>query len=148
MYASNLQKRKLPFPFAGPLSKEVIKRFQIFLVLFAWFMATGAQWDLVQTFGWGQMFVGYSRSMPLLEAVKKTFDGEMCSVCKAVNEAKQQGNKTTVPCGKFDGKMILVFQPVPTVFQTVPDSDSWSHSDREPLSAQRSAPPTPPPRIA
>lgn len=111
-------------------------------------MATGAQWDLVQTFGWGRMIANYSQTMSLGEAVKKTFNGEMCSVCKVVNEAKQQESKTTVPGGKLDTKMILVFQPVPTVILTVPDSDSWSHSDREPLSAQRSAPPTPPPRLS
>ena len=124
------------------------RRLQIFVVLFAWFMATGAQWDLVQTFGWGRMIVDYSQTMSLGEAVKKTFSGEMCGVCKVVNEAKQQESKSTVPSGKLDTKMILVFQPVPTIFLTVPDSDSWSHSDREPISAQRSAPPTPPPRLS
>ena len=111
-------------------------------------MATGAQWDLLQTFGWGSMIANNSRSMPFLKAVEKTFDGEMCPVCKLVKAAKQQESRTTVPDGKLKSKMILVFQPVPMVILTMPDSDSWSHSDREPLSAQRLAPPTPPPRAS
>ena len=110
-------------------------------------MATGAQWDLVQVFGWGNMIVNHSRDMSLINAVKKTFDGEMCSVCRAVKAAKQQENHTTVPNGKFEGKMVLVYQPTAEVILTVPDSLAWVHRDREPLSLQRSAPPTPPPRV-
>jgi hypothetical protein len=67
------------------------RRFQISVVLLAWFMATGAQWDLVQTFAWGRMVATYSRTMPLVQAVRLTFTpGTMCSICKAVNEAKRQ----------------------------------------------------------
>jgi hypothetical protein len=125
----------------------VFKRFQLLLVLLAWLMATGAQWDLVQVFGWGRMIVNHSRDMNLINAVKKTFDGEMCSVCRAVTAAKQQENRTTVPNGKFEGKIVLVYQPTAEVILTVPDSVTWAHCEWEPLSALRSAPPTPPPRV-
>jgi len=110
-------------------------------------MATGAQWDLVQVFGWGSMIVNHSRDMSLLNAVTKTFDGEMCRVCRAVKAAKQQENRTTAPNGKFDGKIVLVYQPTAAVILATPDSEAWSHGDREPLSTLRSAPPTPPPRV-
>ena len=125
----------------------MLKRFQISIVLLAWFMATGAQWNLVQVFGWGNMIVNHSRDMTLVDAVKKTFDGEMCSVCLAVKTAEQQENRTTAPDKKFEGKIVLVYQPTAEVILTVPDSLAWSHGDREPLSALRSAPPTPPPRV-
>lgn len=127
--------------------QPVLKRSQIFVVLLAWVMATGAQWDLVQVFGWGRMIANHSRNMTLIDAVKKTFDGEMCNVCLAVKAAKQQESRTTVPSGKFEGKIILVYQPTTEVILTAPDSSGWPHGDREPLSALRSAPPTPPPRV-
>jgi hypothetical protein len=125
----------------------VLRRCQIIVFLLAWFMATGAQWDLVQVFGWGSMIVNHSRDMTLISAVKKTFDGEMCSVCRAVKAAKQQENRTTVPNGKFEGKIVLGYQPAAEIILTVPDSLAWTHGEREPLSALRSAPPTPPPRV-
>jgi len=71
----------------------------------------------------------------------------MCSVCRAVTAAKQQENRTTVPNGKFEGKIVLVYQPTAEVILTVPDSVTWAHCEWEPLSALRSAPPTPPPRV-
>ena len=125
----------------------MFKRSQISIILLAWFMATGAQWDLVQVFGWSSMIANHSRDMSLLNAVEKTFGGEMCSVCRAVRAAKQQDTPATVPKSKFDGKMLLVFQPAASIFLTVPDSEAWSQTAREPLSARRSAPPTPPPRV-
>lgn len=129
--------------------RRMKRRFQIAVVLFAWFMASGAQWDLVQTFAWGRMIATYSRSMPMLRAVKMTFaPGNMCAFCKAVNEAKRQENTPAVPGGKADTKLVLVFQPVPNVVLTTPARDGWSLSDRVPMSAPRSDPPTPPPRIA
>lgn len=125
------------------------RRFQIVVVLFAWFMASGAQWDLVQTFAWGRMVANYSRAMPLLRAVKLTFTpGNMCSICRAVSEAKQQENAPAVPSGKADTKLLLVFQPVQRLILTPPIQETWSLSDRYPESAQRSNPPTPPPRVA
>ena len=110
-------------------------------------MATGAQWDLVQVFGWGRMIANHSRDMSLLNAVEKTFGGEMCSICRAVRAAKQQETPATVPKSRFDGKVLLVFQPATAVFLTVPDTAAWSQTDHEPLSAGRPAPPTPPPRV-
>ena len=125
------------------------RRFQIIVVLLAWFMASGAQWDLVQTSAWGRMVATYSREMPLLRAVKLTFTpGNMCSICKAVNEAKQQESTPAVPGGKADTKLLLVFQPVQNVILAAPSQEAWSLSDRFPISAQRALPPTPPPRVA
>jgi hypothetical protein len=127
---------------------QVPKRLQIFVVLVAWFMATGAQWDLVQTFGWGRMIVNYSRSMQLSAAVKKTFGGEMCGICRAVNQAKQQEEKSNVPALTVKAKLVMICSPAPQFVLSAPDRAAWSPSDREPLSAGRPVPPTPPPRVA
>lgn len=109
-------------------------------------MATGSQWDLVQAYAWVRMTVDNSRTMSLTDAVKKTFDGEMCGVCKVVNSAKQQENNATVPGGKPNTKIVLFFQPTEGVRLNAPDLEAWSFSDRAFVSVARSAPPLPPPR--
>jgi len=112
-------------------------------------MATGAQWDLVQTFGWGRMIANYSKTMSLAEAVRLTFTPEnMCRVCEAVSDAKQQEHGTEVPGGSFKAKFVFVYQPAPVFFQPVSQPFSWSHDDPAPVSAQRPVPPTPPPQMA
>lgn len=122
------------------------KRLQITLVLFAWFLATGAQWDLVQVFGWGRMIATYSRTMPLGKAIERTFDGELCGVCRVVEGAKQQEKEAPVQNGKRDTKMIFVLPPVTDSIAPVARTAAWSPSDMRLPSALRSAPPTPPPR--
>lgn len=128
--------------------RAVQRRFAVILTLVAWLLATGAQWDLVQTYGWGRMLVNYSRTMSWTQAVEKTFSGEMCSVCRAVAAAKQQAqeNAPAVPGDKYVGKILLLCQPVPRFVFSSPEVRRWSLSDREAFGALRSAPPVPPPR--
>jgi len=125
----------------------VLKRFQITAVLFAWLLATGVQWDLLQVAGWARMFVSYTGTMSIAAAAKKTFGDEMCSVCKAVNEAKHR-EKSEIPAAGLKAKVILVFQPAPSYFLRAPEPEAWLPGDREPRSAPRPSPPTPPPRVA
>ena len=124
------------------------RRIQLVVVLLAWFMATGAQWDLVQTYGWGRMFAGYSRTMPWCDALQKTFSGEMCGVCRAVAAAKQHEheNAPALPGDKGFVKIALLCQPVPTIICSAPEIPRWSLSDVEAEGVLRSAPPVPPPR--
>ncbi len=116
------------------------------VVLAAWFLTTGAQWDLVQTFGWGRMIVEYNRTMPLTEAVKKAFGGEMCGVCEAVGDAKQQENEAAPALGKLDVKYVLILSPAAEVFAGTTAAATWPRGDRLGLSYDRLAPPLPPPR--
>lgn len=124
------------------------QRFAIFSLLIAWLLATGSQWDLVQTFAWGRMFLGYAKTMSLLDAAKETFDPEKpCALCCAVRKAKQQQNNSSLPPEtKLREKLLLVFQPSPSVVFLSLETNSWSLSDLLPLSAERAAPPNPPPR--
>lgn len=124
------------------------KRVQLIAILLAWFISTGAQWDVLQAFGWTRMILKYSRTMTLNEAVKKTFSGEMCGVCEVVSEAKQQDHQENLPNpGKIDAKILLVLQPVPEFVFSATEPDGWSLSDPLVFSTARAAPPLPPPRV-
>lgn len=118
------------------------------MVLTAWFIATGAQWDLVQTFGWVRMVANYSRTMPFAAAVQETFSGEMCGVCKAVQQAKQQETRSTLPGSEPRSKIFMTFQAVPGVVLAKPDTEDWPMRDDARARLDRSPPPTPPPRVA
>jgi hypothetical protein len=109
-------------------------------------MATGAQWDVVQTFGWTRMVINYSRTMDVFQAIHRTFSGEMCKICHAVNDAKQQEEHSAVPTRKLDAKAFCVFQPAAKFIFATTSLYRWPAGDLEPAAALRAAPPTPPPR--
>jgi hypothetical protein len=124
----------------------VPKRLHLIVVLVAWFLSTGAQWDLVQTFGWGRMIAEYNRTMPLTEAVKKAFDGELCGVCEAVDGAKQQEADAAPALGKLELKYVMTVSPATFFLGGVSLDADWPRGDRFGLSLDRPAPPLPPPR--
>jgi len=126
----------------------VPKRFPLLVVLCAWLLATGAQWDFVQTLGWGRMFARYAATMPVIEAAKKTFGGELCGVCRAVDDARQHERESGLPPDRLKAKLLLLCVPAPQFVFAAPEGASWSPSDRLPSSAEPAAPPTPPPRAA
>ena len=119
------------------------------MTLVAWLLATGSHWDLIQTFAWGSMIASYSETMPFSEAVKKTFSPEtMCRLCHAVADAKKSAaNNPAVPNEKVPGKILLVCTPAASALFAPPES-RWllAIRDSAPISAERSAPPLPPPR--
>jgi hypothetical protein len=132
------------------LAADMRRRLSLILTLTAWLLATGGQWDVVQAFGWGRMIVTYSQSMPLLRAVEQTFRGDtLCGVCVAVQSAKEQqppagAKAATTPAPEkiflANAARVRVFaSAVFTCTGTVPDLPA-------PTSAERSAPPGPPPR--
>ncbi|ATC64503.1 hypothetical protein CMV30_11375 [Nibricoccus aquaticus] len=124
------------------------RRFQIAVILFAWLLATGGQWHLIQSFAWGRMIAAYAKTMPLREAVRLTMTPDnMCGVCELVSAAQQQHGDTALPVGtSLDAKTLLAFQPAPTVILTAPPAPEWSLSDRETPASERAAPPLQPPR--
>ena len=125
------------------------QRGQISIVLFLCIIATGAQWDLLQAFAWGRMMANHSRTMPLAKAVTKTFDGEMCPICRMVANAKQQErSRSAVPEVKIGSKILLFFQAAPKVIVEAPRSVAWCPSEAPVMTVDRPAPPLPPPRAA
>jgi len=94
------------------------------------------------------MVADHSSTMALPEAVTKTFDGEMCPICRMVAKARQQQQShsaATKPA--VVGKVLLIFQAVPPVFVAEPGSVAWHPSESRPMAELRSAPPLPPPKI-
>ena len=126
------------------------RRLSLISLLCAWLLATGSQWDLVQTFAWGKMIVTYAETMPLTDAVRLTFTPDnMCGVCEAVSEAKQQQADDTLP-GEPSGKLVkipLVFQASSDFVASAPAVLGLSPAALlEMQGVARAAPPVPPPR--
>ncbi|CAM2987679.1 hypothetical protein [Rariglobus hedericola] len=123
------------------------RKLSLITMLTAWLLATGSHWDLVQTFAWGRMIANYSQSMSLAQAVKLTFTPDnLCGVCESVSEAKQHQDSALPSDAKSTGKILMVFQPQPVFFATLPVIGKWTPSVTSPVMRDRSPPPVPPPR--
>ena len=124
-------------------------KLSLILTLFAWLLATGSHWDMVQTFAWGRMIADYCGEMSLSAAVKKTFSADtMCPLCHAVSDAKKSadGDGTTLDT-KSLGKIVLVCPPVgPIVIADSGTVGSRSAVRLTSFSRDRAKPPSPPPR--
>jgi len=117
------------------------------VLLSAWLLATGVHWDAIQVFGWSRMIVTNAASMPLLTAVRQTFDPqEMCGVCHAVQDAKREQRDAASPAAHVEGKAPVVIQPVAVVIVAAPSSQPWVMSESGMPAVERDAPPVPPPR--
>jgi hypothetical protein len=123
-------------------------RFQIGIVLFAWFIATGAQWDLVQTFAWGRMIAGYSRTMSIADSIRLTFKPDnLCSLCRIVKTAKQQqSGESGAPGSAAVTKAPLIFQSATPVVIAAPACAPWWNANPVAPGIGRTPPPNPPPR--
>jgi len=93
------------------------------------------------------MLAGHSRTMPLAKAVTKTFDGEMCQICRMVADAKnQERSRPGVVEVRIDNKVLLFFQAVPRVTIEMPRPATLGPDPAPMLTAGRPAPALPPPR--
>lgn len=125
------------------------RKVSLIMTLAAWLLATGSHWDLVQTFAWGRMIAAYSESMPLTEAIRRTFTAEnLCGVCEIVQQARQDQDPATPPAGKLNLKVQLAFPAVPVVVVSAPESNPWHQAAPVALGILPPPPPTPPPRAA
>jgi hypothetical protein len=132
-----------------------MRRLPAILVLCAWLLASGAQWDLLQGFAWGRMIASYSRTMPLAEAVRLTFTpSNLCNVCAFVAEAKTRANtdgRASDPAPVEAGakaKPPLAAPPEHVfVFSSAP-APEWPAEQLWPHACARPAPPSEPPRAA
>ena len=130
------------------------RRFPI-VVLLAWLLASGAQWDVLQGLAWGRMIANYSRTMPLGEAVRLTFTPDnLCGVCAFVAEARTRSsadqNAADQAPAEAASKAKAPLASAPErlfVFQVLPAPD-WPRENFLPDACARPAPPTEPPRAA
>lgn len=151
----NLPARPHPEPAKGiafekslPKRAEVGKRVQISCMLALCILGCGAQWDLLQLFAWGRMFAEHAQSMSVTAAVRKTFDGEMCPLCRFVASAKQQQARTPAPAVKGDTKLQLFFHAPAVVVVEKPVCLGWREAGSAAWISADLAPPVPPPRQA
>ena len=124
------------------------RRLSLLTLLTAWLLATGSQWDMVQTLGWGRMIVRYSQTMTLAQAVRLTFTPDnLCGICESVSQAKQQ--QAALPLAPdSQGKLMVVFQPATSVYAPLPLTGQLAPGEPSPLGQGRAQPPVPPPRAA
>ncbi len=125
------------------------RRLSLSLTLVAWLLATGSHWDLLQTYAWGRMFVGYARAMSLTTAAEETFSGQMCDLCKAVQKGKQEQRspealataKVRLPEAAPPAASGSVVSPARLIVGLIP-------AETQLAGRGRMAPPLPPPRAA
>lgn len=123
------------------------RRGSLIVLLFAWLLATGSHWDLVQTFAWGRMIANYSATMSVVAAVRLTFTPEtMCGVCQTVSEAKQQRDSDSTLPADGKGKILLVFQPDEAFVAAISSGAFRAPGNFFARLRDRSPPPVPPPR--
>ena len=124
------------------------QKFSLLMTLTAWLLATGSQWDLVQTYAWSRMIAGYAQRMSLEQAVEKTFaPGTMCRLCHAVAAAKQSEPDTPAVPASAPAKILLVFSPCPQPFAERVRTEEAEVSLACPwIGRDRPEPATPPPR--
>jgi hypothetical protein len=145
------KRNSLADPLRVDFSERVRRRVSLILALFAWLLATGSHLDVVQTVGWARMFASYAKTMSLTEAARMTFVSDnFCDVCTFVQTSKQarEGHAAPVPAGTSSTKVILAFQPSPVFVLSAPPAAPWLVEDQTADGVSRSAPPTPPPRVA
>lgn len=126
-------------------------RFAHLVALFAWLLATGSHWDLVQGYGWIRMIATYSQTMPLAEAVRLTFTPDnMCGVCETVAAAKQAAEQSGLPASLPSGaqKIFLALAAGEDVVFAALPAPHWPAEDMLPDACARPAPPVEPPRAA
>lgn len=133
-----------------------MRRFSTVVVLFAWLLASGAQWDVLQGFAWGRMIATYSRTMPLDEAVRLTFTPDnLCEVCEFVADSRTRATDTTAngEAPAAGDSLAKAKHPLATppayvfVFASLPEPE-WPREVFSVDDHARSAPPTEPPRAA
>ena len=125
------------------------RRFQIILVLVAWLLASGGQWQLIQSFAWGRMIATYAETMPLSEAIRLTFTPDnLCGICELVMAAQQQDTSDApLPAGaSLDAKNLFLTLPSPSFILDAPGTARWALHDLMTPDSARRAPPLPPPR--
>ncbi len=132
------------------------RRFPAIFVLCAWLLASGAQWDLLQSFAWGRMIATYSQTMPMADAIRLTFTADnLCGVCEFVADARTRDSSeageldrapAADPVAKAKGPLALPPEHF-LIFASAP-APQWPAEHLLADACARPAPPTEPPRAA
>lgn len=130
------------------------RKLALIFTLTAWLLATGTQWDAIQTIAWARMFIENVQSMPVDEALTRTFSPEgRCFLCNAVSAAKNEPDEHGSPIPEFPtkpaAKVLLAFEAIPQWVDSlrIDSRPAWMSRDHLLVSIARAAPPLPPPRV-
>ncbi|HEY0862527.1 MAG TPA: hypothetical protein VGD97_00345 [Lacunisphaera sp.] len=125
------------------------RRISIVALCLAWLCANGAIWNAVQVVAWAKMFHGYSRVMPVAQALKLTFNGEapcdLCHIAETGKEAAREQLPREEALGATD-KFVLSFQATAPVVLNAPDF-AWPGLVHEAGRLRTESVPVPPPRV-
>jgi hypothetical protein len=126
------------------------RNFSIGCLLFAWFCANGALWNVVQVVAWVKMFHDYSETMPASEALQNTFDGskpcKLCSMAKAAEDTAHKQLPRDAALGHGSEKLLLVYECAPVVVVRAPDF-AWPDVTDDAGLIRVDSVPVPPPRV-
>ncbi len=119
---------------------------KLLVVLFL-IVSVGGHWALLQSFAWVTMFIDYSRTAPIAEAVSKTFNGENpCGLCKMVKKGKASEEKQEAIKVKTKVDFWIAANEAQLLPSALAERASTVHRDS--LSSRADSPPIPPPRRA
>ena len=123
---------------------ELKLRFHNIVLAAVLIFSIGGHWAILQSGAWVGMFISFSQTGSVTEAVVKTFDGNHpCKVCHLVSEGKRAEKKDEHQLNK--GKIDLFFLKNDALFLTRTFFD-FSAETRFPFSSFTASPPTPPPK--
>ena len=118
------------------------------LIAMALFSLSGGHWVVLQSVAWGSMIQEYSVQNSFQSAIKKTFDGKhRCSLCKGIEQAKQQEKKNTFVNEAFKKKEGILEQPF-SFLTLFPNSFHFSRTRKSFYGGPIMRPLLQPPRIA
>lgn len=123
---------------------NVFARLGHVLLIVALLAATGTHWAVLQSVAWTTMLVDNLRTVPLREAVERTFDGKHpCKLCHGISKGKAAEKNTEFPTWakklEFVAQRPIFVFSAPTHYRLVPEFFSAA-TDRP------HRPPIPPPR--
>ena len=113
----------------------------------AWFCATGAGLDLVQTYAWARMFEGFARETTLGEAAAETFDSShMCPICRAVQREKEAAARQRSQASPSEERITVLALQASDCGLFPPRARAWPSLIPARASARGRSVPVPPPR--
>ena len=116
-------------------------------LLFAWFCANGAIWDVVQVVAWGRMFTQNVKNQSIGRALLRTFDGsEPCKLCALARTGHDAEQQAPAPASGHDKKIPLVCHTAAPVVFAPPDF-SWPEIPSDSGCTRTEPVPVPPPRV-
>jgi hypothetical protein len=114
------------------------------LLLIALLATCDGHWVVLQSVAWTRMFVSFSHSGDVTQAIVKTFDGQhRCELCKSIEQGSANEKKHDVRV--VVAKLILFHQISPVVLMRC-DRESERHARNFSAGTRTSMPLTPPPR--